>query len=144
MHERITLIESNIDDMNPQDYAPVIDRLFAEGGLDVWLENIAMKKGRPGVKLCCLCRNEDIRKMSRLILEHTTSQGVRFREIDRLRLNWRLEETDTSLGRIHVKVTELDGETLRKIPEYEDVKALAEKHGIPMHEARRIIAKEAR
>ena len=142
VYERITMIESNIDDMNPQDYAPVIERLFAEGVLDVWLENIAMKKGRPGVKLCCLCRNEDVQKMSRVILEHTTSQGVRFREMDRLRLNWKIDEVSTSLGRIRVKVTELDGETLRKIPEYEDVKALAEKTDKPLQEIRSIIQKE--
>ncbi|MBQ9433921.1 MAG: nickel pincer cofactor biosynthesis protein LarC [Synergistaceae bacterium] len=140
VHERITLIESNIDDMNPQDYESVITKLFADGGLDVWLEHIAMKKSRPGVKLCCLCRNDDAQKMSRFILTHTTSQGVRLREMDRLRLNWRLEDAATSLGEIRVKVTELDGEILRKIPEYEDVKALAEKNGLSMHEARSIIA----
>ena len=140
VHERITLIESNIDDMNPQDYESVITKLFADGGLDVWLEHIAMKKSRPGVKLCCLCRNDDAQKMSRIILTHTTSQGVRLREMDRLRLNWRLEDAATSLGEIRVKVTELDGEILRKIPEYEDVKALAEKNGLSMHEARSIIA----
>ena len=144
VHERITLIESNIDDMNPQDYEAVITKLFADGGLDVWLENIAMKKGRPGVKLCCLCKNDDAQKMSRIILTHTTSQGVRLREMDRLRLNWKIEEFSTSLGTIHVKVTELDGEILRKIPEYENVKALAEKNGLTMHEARRIIAQEAK
>ena len=142
MHERITLIESNIDDMNPQDYAPVIDRLFADGGLDVWTENIAMKKARPGVKLCCLCRNDDAQKMSRLILTHTASQGVRLREMDRLRLNWRLEDAATTLGTIRVKVTELDGRILRKIPEYEVVRAAAEKNGLTMHEARRIILRE--
>ena len=140
VHERITLIESNIDDMNPQDYEAVITRVFAAGGLDVWLEHIAMKKSRPGVKLCCLCRNDDAQKLSRIILTHTTSQGVRLREMDRLRLNWRLEDAATSLGKIRVKVTELDGEILRKIPEYEDVKALAEKNGLSMHEARSIIA----
>ncbi|MBQ7219689.1 MAG: nickel pincer cofactor biosynthesis protein LarC [Synergistaceae bacterium] len=142
VHERVTLIECNIDDMNPQDYEPVIERLFAEGGLDVWTENIAMKKSRPGVKLCCLCRNGDAEKLCRAVLEDTTSQGVRLREFDRLRLNWRLEEVSTSLGVIHVKTTELDGETLRRIPEYEDVKALAEHHGKSMHEIRNVILRE--
>ena len=142
VHERITLIESNIDDMNPQDYESVTAKLFAAGGLDVWLENIAMKKGRPGVKLCCLCRNDDAQKMSRVILKHTTSQGVRLREMDRLRLNWRIEESATSLGRIRVKVTELDGETLRKIPEYEDVKAISDKNGLTILESRNILLRE--
>ncbi|MBQ7544235.1 MAG: nickel pincer cofactor biosynthesis protein LarC [Synergistaceae bacterium] len=142
IHERITLLECNIDDMNPQDYEPVIEKLFSAGGLDVWTENIAMKKARPGVKLCCLCRNDDAAKLARLILEHTTSQGVRLRDFDRIRLKWKLEEVSTSLGKIHVKTTELDGETLRQIPEYEDLKALALKHGIPVYEARNLIVRE--
>ena len=142
VHERITLIESNIDDMNPQDYEPVIEHMFASGGLDVWTENIAMKKSRPGVKLCCLCRNEDAEKLSRIILTETTSQGVRLKEYDRLRLKWRVDEVGTSLGTVRVKTTELDGETLRQIPEYEDVKALAEKYARPMQEIRQVILRE--
>ena len=142
VHERITLIESNIDDMNPQDYEPVIGHMFASGGLDVWTENIAMKKSRPGVKLCCLCRNEDAEKLSRIILTETTSQGVRLKEYDRLRLKWRVDEVGTSLGTVRVKTTELDGETLRQIPEYEDVKALAEKYARPMQEIRQVILRE--
>ena len=141
VHERVSVLECNIDDMNPQDYEPVIERLFSAGALDVWTENIAMKKLRPGVKLCCLCR-DDMVKLSKIILEHTTSQGVRVREFDRVRLNWKLEEVETSLGRIHVKTTELDGETLRRVPEYEDVKGLAAKHNIPMYEARRMVLRE--
>lgn len=142
VHERVTLIESNIDDMNPQDYEPVEARLFEAGCMDVWTEDIAMKKARPGVKLCCLCRNDDAQKMSRMILRHTTSQGVRLKEYDRLRLNWRLEEVSTSLGELRVKTTELDGGTLRRVPEYEDVRAIAEKHGLTMYEARRRISQE--
>ncbi|MBQ7154558.1 MAG: nickel pincer cofactor biosynthesis protein LarC [Synergistaceae bacterium] len=142
IHERITLLECNIDDMNPQDYEPVIGKLFLRGGLDVWTENIAMKKARPGVKLCCLCKGEASQKLSRIILEHTTSQGVRLKEFDRVRLNWRIEEADTSLGKIRVKTTDLGGEELRRIPEYEDVKEIAQKHDIPMYEARRMILRE--
>ena len=142
IHERVSVLECNIDDMNPQDYEAVESKLFASGGLDVWTENIAMKKARPGVKLCCLCRSGDVQKLSRIILEHTTSQGVRLKEFDRVRLKWRIEEVSTSLGKIHVKTTELDGETLRRVPEYEDVKGIAEKHGLSMYEARRMILRE--
>ncbi len=94
------------------------------------------------MKLCCLCRSESAAKLGRVILEHTTSQGVRLKEYDRLRLNWRLEEVTTSLGTIRVKTTELDGATLRRVLEYEDVKALAEKHGKPMHEIRTQLLRE--
>ena len=54
-----SLVEANIDDMNPQDFAGTADKLFKQGALDVWLETIMMKKGRPAVKLCCLCRDQD-------------------------------------------------------------------------------------
>lgn len=142
VREKLTLLECNIDDMNPQDYESVSEKLFAAGALDVWTESIAMKKGRPGVKLCCLVVPEDTVKLARIILRHTTSQGVRLKEYDRLRLNWRLEEAETSLGKVRVKMTELDGETLRRVPEYEDVKAIAESRELAMWEARRLIQKD--
>lgn len=142
VRERLSLIECNIDDMNPQDYEPVCGKLFEAGALDVWFENVMMKKSRPGIKLCCLCGPDDAVKMSRIILTDTTSQGVRLREYDRLRLNWRIEEADTSLGKVRVKVTEIDGGVLRRVPEYEDVKALAVKHNLPMWDVRRAILRE--
>ena len=142
VYEKLTLIESNIDDMNPQDYEAVCAKLFGAGALDVWTENISMKKFRPGVKLCCLTVPDEAVKMSRIILTHTTTQGVRLRDYDRLRLKWHIEEADTSLGKIHVKVTELDGEIVRRVPEYEDVKAIAAQKNISMNEARNIIQRE--
>ncbi|MDY6411206.1 MAG: nickel pincer cofactor biosynthesis protein LarC [Synergistales bacterium] len=139
VREKISLLECNIDDMNPQDYESVIEKLFASEALDVWTENIFMKKNRPAVKLCCLARPEDVMKFSEIILKNTTSQGVRFSEFDRLRLKWKIEEVETPLGKIHVKVTELNGGTVRKVPEYEDVKKIAMLHNISMFEARQKI-----
>lgn len=142
VYEKLTLVECNIDDMNPQDYEPVFAKLSEAGALDVWTENIAMKKSRPGVKLCCLTIPDKAVEMSRIILTHTTSQGVRLKDYDRLRLKWKVEEAETSLGKIRVKVTELDGEIVRSIPEYEDVKAIAVHHNISMWEARAMILRE--
>ena len=142
VREKLSLIECNIDDMNPQDYEPVTEKLFAAGALDVWTENIYMKKNRPGVKFCCLADPEDSVKLAKIILQHTTSQGVRLKEIDRLRLNWEIQEADTTLGKVRVKVTGLNGEILRRVPEYEDVKDIARKHNISMWEARNIIQRE--
>jgi len=139
IREKISLIETNIDDMNPQDYEIVIEKLFAASALDVWTENINMKKTRPGIKLCCLARPEDILKFSEIILKNTTSQGVRFSEFDRLRLKWRIEERETQLGKINFKITELNGEILREIPEYEDLKKISELNKISMFEARKKI-----
>ena len=139
IREKISLLETNIDDMNPQDYELVIEKLFAASALDVWTENINMKKNRPGVKFCCLARPEDVMKLSEIILKNTTSQGVRFSDFDRLRLKWHIEERDTPLGKIHFKITELNGETLREIPEYEDLKKLADENKISLFEARKKI-----
>ena len=137
IHEKITLIECNIDDMNPQDYEVSMSKLFAARALDVWTENISMKKNRPGIKLCCLTKNDNALNLAKMILTHTTSQGVRFIEYDRLRLDWKLEEIDTSLGKLHVKTTEQ-----RRVPEYEDLRKLAEIHNISMYEVRNLIARE--
>ena len=139
IREKISLLETNIDDMNPQDYELVIEKLFAASALDVWTENINMKKNRPGVKFCCLARPEDVMKLSEIILKNTTSQGVRFSDFDRLRLKWHIEERETPLGKIHFKITELNGETLREIPEYEDLKKLADENKISLFEARKKI-----
>ena len=142
IHEKISVIECNIDDMNPQDYESVIEKLFYAEALDVWTENINMKKQRPGIKFCCLCKPEQALKLGRIILKNTTSQGIRIKEYDRIRLDWKIEEIETKLGKIHVKTTSLDGEILRKIPEYEDLKKLSETHNKSIFEIRNIIAQE--
>ncbi|MBQ3646447.1 MAG: nickel pincer cofactor biosynthesis protein LarC [Synergistaceae bacterium] len=142
IHEKISVIECNIDDMNPQDYEVVSEKLFMAEALDVWTENINMKKNRQGLKLCCLCKPDFALKLSNIILKFTTSQGVRIRDYDRVRLDWKIEEVETSLGKIHVKITNLNGEILRKIPEYEDIKRLSELNNMSMLEVRNLIARE--
>ncbi|MDI6756478.1 MAG: LarC family nickel insertion protein [Endomicrobiia bacterium] len=82
----VILVETNIDDMNPELYPSVQRRLIESGALDVWLENIIMKHGRPAVKLCCLARPADIERVSFFILKNTTSSGVRFVSYSRVSL----------------------------------------------------------
>ena len=142
VHERLTLLECNIDDMNPQDFEPVTERLFGKGALDVWCEPIYMKKGRPAVRFCCLTHPGQEQAMSLIILRETTSQGVRALAVDRTRLNWRIEEVATPLGGLRVKTAFLEDKPLRRTPEYEDLKRLASEHGLPMAEVRRRIARE--
>ena len=142
LRDRVTLLESNIDDMNPQDFELVIERLFEEGALDVWLESIAMKKGRPGVKLCCLCEPERVEALSLAVLRGTTTQGVRRGILDRAKLCYKIEEIATSLGALRVK-TAFVGETpLRRTPEYDDLKRLAVEHGLSLPETRGRVARE--
>ena len=140
VREPLTLLECNIDDMNPQDFEPVSERLFGAGALDVWTEPIFMKKGRPAVRFCCLAAPEKAQALTLMMLKETTSQGVRNIAVDRARLNFRIDRLSTSLGELHVK-TALLGETpLRRTPEYEDLKRLSAEHGLPMAEVRRRVA----
>ncbi len=142
VHEKLALLECNIDDMNPQDYEISIEKLFRAKALDVWLENIAMKKNRPGVKLCCLSNPDDAKKFCKIILENTTSQGVRIHELERMRLNWKIERVKFSLGEIDVKCAYLGEKLLRRTPEYDDLKNLAAKNNLTIQELRNIFARE--
>ncbi|MDR3230380.1 MAG: nickel pincer cofactor biosynthesis protein LarC [Synergistaceae bacterium] len=140
--DRVALLESNIDDMNPQDYELVTERLFGNGALDVWLEPIAMKKGRPGTKLCCLCVSEKVNEFSMTILRGTTTQGVRRTMVDRTKLCYKIEEMVTSLGTVRVKTAFLGENPLRRAPEYDDLKRLAVERELSLPEVRSRIAGE--
>jgi uncharacterized protein (TIGR00299 family) protein len=137
-----SLVEANIDDMNPQDFAPVVEKLLASGALDVWRENILMKKNRQAVKLCCLCREEDAKRFGETILRETTSLGVRITRTSRVFLDRSSEEVRTSLGSVRIKSALLDGRAIRKIPEYEDLLRISRERDIPMPELRRAIDRE--
>ena len=114
VHERLTLLECNIDDMNPQDFEPVSERLFAAGALDVWTEPIYMKKGRPAVRFCCLAEPERVQPLTLTMLRETTSQGVRRIPVDRARLSFRIDRLSTPLGELNVKTALLGNAPLRR------------------------------
>jgi uncharacterized protein (DUF111 family) len=110
--------------------------------LDVWLESIAMKKGRPGVKLCCLCVPEKAETLSRVVLCDTTTQGVRRATLDRSKLCYKIEEVVTSLGALRVKTAFMGEDPLRHTPEYDDLKRLAKEKGFSLPEVRSRVARE--
>lgn len=142
--DRVASLAANIDDMNPQDFALVSERLFEAGALDVWSESIFMKKGRLGVKLSCLCAPEKADWLSLIILKNTTTQGVRRTTLDRIKLCYKIEKVQTSLGDISVKTAYLDGLPLRMTPEYEDIKRVAVERGLSMAEVRSIVSHEVK
>ncbi|MBI5676134.1 MAG: nickel pincer cofactor biosynthesis protein LarC [Nitrospirae bacterium] len=130
----VTVIETNIDDMNPQVYEYVMERLFKEGALDVFLTQIIMKKGRPGIKLSVLCDDNKREKLIEIILNETTSIGVRFYRAERKTLHREIKSVNTSLGKVNVKVS-YSGKKLKKdFPEYEDCRKAARKHNVPLLE----------
>ena len=140
MREKVLVLETHIDDMNPELYEPLMAGLFAAGALDVALAPIQMKKNRPGVRLTVIAppaAREGL--LERLFLDSTTL-GVRVMEVDRVAARRWQETINTPYGPLPVKVTEYGGHR-RVMPEYEACRALAEKHGLPLIEVYRLLEK---
>ena len=138
-----TVVElaANIDDMTPELLANARDRLMEEGALDAWLEPIGMKKGRAATKLCALARPEDEEHLASLFLRETTTLGVRVAGRRRYEAPRRAEVFASSLGEVRMKLREWEGGE-RAEPEFEDVKALAARLGMPALEVSRRLATE--
>ena len=130
--ERIAVIETHIDDMNPELYEAVFERLFAHGALDVTLTPLLMKKNRPANKLTVLSPLPRVDELSRLILQHTSSFGVRIHEAWRHKLERFHRQVDTRFGPIAVKCGTLDDRIVQAAPEYDACKRAAREHGVPV------------
>jgi uncharacterized protein (TIGR00299 family) protein len=129
--ETITMIETNIDDMSPQVYEYVMDRLFQKGALDVYTTQILMKKSRPAIKLSILCRRSERDELTRTVLQETTSIGVRYCEMSRAVLGRRYMQVVTKYGRVRIKVSG-EGKDKKFMPEYEDCKKIAREKVVPL------------
>ncbi len=129
--ETLTLLETNIDDMNPEIYGYVIERLLAAGALDAYLTPIIMKKGRPAVVLSVLCQPNAATALRDLIFTETTTLGVRVQQVTRHCVPRASITVTTPYGPIPVKVASwADGE--KAAPEYEDCRRAAQTHGVPL------------
>ncbi|MCE5324288.1 nickel pincer cofactor biosynthesis protein LarC [bacterium] len=131
-HPEVAILESNIDDMEPQVYEVVMERLFAAGALDVYLTPIQMKKNRPATLLSVICDPEKISAMGNIIFEETSTIGIRIDRQSRMCLPRITVTVDTKYGQITIKVAHKNGEIINSQPEYEDCKAAAAKHGVPV------------
>ncbi|SPP99552.1 conserved hypothetical protein [Candidatus Sulfobium mesophilum] len=129
--ETVTVIETNIDDMNPQVYEYLAEKLFDSGALDVFLTQTIMKKMRPGVKLSVICDHAVRDDLIHLILRETTSIGIRYYEASRVTMKRSLHKVRLTNGKIGIKVSCLE-EIEKFSPEYEDCKAVAKKSGRPL------------
>lgn len=137
-----TIIDVNIDDMNPQIYGYLMDKLFEIGALDVFFTPIYMKKSRPAVKLTVISPNHLVDKIIDVIFRETTSIGIRTYQVEKIMLPREIIELDTPWGTARVKVSYING-TPKIMPEYDDCKAIAEKTGIPIQEVMKEILKLA-
>jgi uncharacterized protein (TIGR00299 family) protein len=132
--ESVTVIETNIDDMNPQVYGFVMECAFAMGALDVFMMPAQMKKDRPGVLLTVLCKPETAEALIELLLAETTTLGVRYYQAHRRVLERATETVDTEYGLVRIKVARDGGRTLHFQPEYEDCARLAVESQTPLIE----------
>ena len=128
--ENIFELSCNLDDMTPEAVGAIFEVLFENGALDVYTTPIMMKKNRSAVMLSCLCAKDKRDCLTRLMLEHTTTLGVRVTSCDRDVLSRSTETVTTKYGDIRVKHAQGYGAVKMK-PEYDDVQKAAKKHGVP-------------
>ena len=129
---KVVLVETNIDDMNPEFYDHIMDSLYSAGALDVYLTSIQMKKNRPAVKISVLVPPAKREAVSHILLTETSTFGIRFTEMDRVVLDRQSMDVQTPYGKIAVKVGSLDGQVIHFSPEYDMCKQVALKKKIPV------------
>ncbi len=132
MSDEVAQIETQIDDMNPQIYEHVFERLFEAGALDVFLTQIIMKRGRPGILLTVLAAPALQEKMTQVLFAETTTLGVRVQRLARRILTRKIRVSNTPEGPVRIKTAYQDGRILRARPEFRDVKKIAEVTARPL------------
>ncbi len=130
--EQMLVIETNIDDMNPQFYDHVMERLFAAGARDVFLAPIQMKKNRPGTLLRVIAEPGDREKLAKIIFYETSTIGVRYYPIGRIILQRISKKIQTRYGEVTIKIVEQPDGRKRMMPEYDDMKRLAATKKVPI------------
>ena len=130
--DTVTVLEANLDDLNPQVFGYVMDRLFEEGALEAFGMPVQMKKNRPGTLLTVLCKPEDSSNLTQLIFTETTTLGVRRRDETRQTLARRWETIRTEWGEVRIKIASMNGTVTNYAPEYEDCRRIAAEHRVPL------------
>lgn len=132
LRETLIILEATLDDLNPQVFGYVMDRLLDEGALDVFGVPVQMKKNRPGMLLTVHCKPSDADKLMQLIFAETTTLGVRRREEARQVLARRWENVRTQWGEVRIKIASMNGTVTNCAPEYEDCRRIAAEHHVPL------------
>jgi hypothetical protein len=130
--EMITVLEANLDDLNPQVFGYVMDRLLEEGALDVFGVPVQMKKSRPGMVLTVLCRPEDAANITQFLFTETSTLGARRREERRQVLTRKWVTVTTEWGDVRLKIASMNGTVTNCAPEYEDCRKIAAEHRVPL------------
>jgi uncharacterized protein (TIGR00299 family) protein len=130
--ETISVLEANLDDLNPQLFGYVMDRLLAEGALDALGIPVQMKKNRPGMLLTVLCKPENAAKLTQILFTETTTLGVRRRDEQRQALTRRWVSVPTQWGEVRMKIASMNDTVTNYAPEFEDCRKLASEHRVPL------------
>ena len=139
----VVLLETNIDDMTAESLGYVMDLLFKNGSLDVWFSSIHMKKNRPGVMLSTIIPRVLEKKIIKLIVNETTTFGIRSRVVERYLVDREVIVFETSLGNVRVKIKKEEGVKVAVSPEYDDCRKISEKCNIPLYQVYSTIMSEA-
>ncbi len=132
--EEVVVIETNIDDMNPQFYDYVMERLLAMEVLEVFITPILMKKNRPGHLLTIICSSEKLPSVTKFLLRETTTLGLRWHQEERAKTDREILTQETKYGKIRFKLAKWEGKVVNLSPEYEDCKRLALEKRVPLKE----------
>lgn len=135
--ENVLELSCNLDDVSPELLGYTMEQLFAAGALDVWHTPIQMKKQRPAVMLCLLCRPEQKDQLAQLVMEETGTLGLRVQQLQRIVQRRRIEECQTSLGTVRFKISPHGCK-----PEYDDCCRIARELGLPLREVQQIVYRE--
>jgi uncharacterized protein (DUF111 family) len=141
--DTVAVLETNLDDMNPEQLPFLVERLLEDGALDVTLTPLLMKKGRPGYLIRVLARPADREQLARRVLLHSTAIGVRFYEAPRLKLPRESRTVQTPFGRVRVKVTLAPDGRITAAPEYESCRRAARRHDVPLADVYRAAERAA-
>lgn len=141
--ETLVMLETNIDDWNPEFYDYLLERLFVQGAVDVALLPLQMKKNRPAVQVQVLCPPAEADQLADVLFTETSTLGIRRQYLERTALEREIIQVDTPYGAIRVKVAKLAGERFKMAPEYEDCRRAASRHNQPLREVYRLAAQLA-
>lgn len=134
VHDEALLIETNIDDMNPEFYDYIMDKLFSQGALDVFLTPIQMKKNRPAQMFSIIVYEQNLKEILEVLFSESTTLGVRIKEVKRLKLTQQNFIAETKYGKIKVKVGIFKEDIKTIAPEYQDCQKIAQQYQVPLKE----------
>ncbi len=126
------ILETNIDDMSPQYYDDLVDKLFKNNARDVFLTQILMKKNRPAVKLSVITDKKYKEDIKEIIFRNTTSIGIREKKIKRTKLKRKIKKINTKWGKVDIKLSFIGNELIQVQPEYDDLKRISHKYNLPI------------